>query len=492
MKYYSFVSSTVILLSSLVGVTGCPFASIVDGKLPNGHPQLQNQRHLQDWLKDQAPDYWFDKDGALIGSPSFANGAYYGPSMNGVIDDAGTTFADLIAAGSADADKDMCVIRFQSLPPPVSGNFSFSANDVDRDSLLYLGDTMVQRYYDLSGPDVNAGGIIFAATTIGWGGAQTMCDAGIDTDRFCDERVLSQTVRWPQAVTGYKLNAETLTAIKSAVATWRESEDGHLESINWAFNAGNPSLGGSEAGGGELGYWGNFGGLYTKTVWCDEIPEEMMYYSYPNDTAVSDFVDPLTNTTVSEMMYQWWTEYGSIGNDGQHIYDDPCRNCGDAAPCFDEAGGCAAFDKTTGEWSGDAYALCNQGAIGCAPCYAETCDTGNFSNSDTCEVFCYGKADECFAEDGCANLNFTTGTWGGFYGECNDAWPCAECYADICPPPTDGPETTTDAPVVDVTDAPVDTPTDAPTVESIATTANKSACTIIALSVLVMGLVTVW
>jgi hypothetical protein len=43
-----FVFSANLLLSSLAGVTGCPFASTVnDGKkLPNGHPQLQNRRHF--------------------------------------------------------------------------------------------------------------------------------------------------------------------------------------------------------------------------------------------------------------------------------------------------------------------------------------------------------------------------------------------------------------------------------------------------------------
>jgi hypothetical protein len=102
-------------------------------------------------------------------------------------------------------------VRFQQLPPPASGLFDFNQNEVDRQTLLNYTDMMTQRFYDLSGETTNGGGIILAGCTVGSGGARALCDAGIDTDRFCDPRVLSQSIRWPQAITGYKLTNSTGT-----------------------------------------------------------------------------------------------------------------------------------------------------------------------------------------------------------------------------------------------------------------------------------------
>jgi hypothetical protein len=103
----------------------------------------------------------------------------------------------------------MCLIRFQQLPPPAAGNFSFDQNAADRLALKVYGDMMVDRFYQLSGPDINEGGIILSCTTIGYGGVESMCNAGIEPERFCDERLMNSSNRWPQAITGFKLTNET-------------------------------------------------------------------------------------------------------------------------------------------------------------------------------------------------------------------------------------------------------------------------------------------
>ena len=111
--------------------------------------------------------------------------------------DAGNTLADLLATASATQGVDICFLRFQQLPPLGlgSGLFDFNQqNEVDRQTLMNYTDMMTQRFYDLGGETTNGGGIILAGCTVGSGGARALCDAGIDTDRFCDPRVLSQSI----------------------------------------------------------------------------------------------------------------------------------------------------------------------------------------------------------------------------------------------------------------------------------------------------------
>jgi hypothetical protein len=103
----------------------------------------------------------------------------------------------------------MCMIRFQQLPPPSVGNYSFDQNAPDRLQLHLYSDIMTDRFYQLSGADKNAGGIIFAACTVGHGGIESFCNAGIDPERFCDDRLMKTSLRWPQAITGFKLTNET-------------------------------------------------------------------------------------------------------------------------------------------------------------------------------------------------------------------------------------------------------------------------------------------
>lgn len=84
-----------------------------------------------------------------------------------------------------------------------------------------------------------------------------------------------------------------------------------------------------------------------------------MYYKYPDDIAVSDFVDEGLNKTFAEDLYMWWTNYCGIV-DGQQVCDkDICAPCGAADPCFSNGGGCSAFDTESREWVGEDYSLCN-------------------------------------------------------------------------------------------------------------------------------------
>lgn len=187
--------------TSVLLVEGCPFAWS-GGEIPKDHPAMIHQR------REQEEDL-VGSDGILIGSPSRINGALDWPGLLEPVSDDGSTIADRVSELSASLNVDMCLIRFQSLPPPEVGNFAFDQNMADLESFVLYGDLMTQRFYDLSGPDVNDGGIVFAGCTCGYGAVQAMCDAGIDTERFCDERLLNQTNRWAQAITGYKLTSST-------------------------------------------------------------------------------------------------------------------------------------------------------------------------------------------------------------------------------------------------------------------------------------------
>ena len=205
-------SSSVIALVVAIGIhhgaEGCPFSSSGSHHMPKNHPFVPELLRR----RAQQQESLFGLDGRLVGSPSLDNGAFNAPSLLIPIEDDGSTIADVIAEMSTSGDNgDMCLVRFQQLPPPEEGNFSFDQNATDRMSLKVLGDMMVDRFYQLSGPDVNEGGIIFAFTTIGYGGVESMCNAGIEPERWCDERLMKNSVRWPQAITGYKLTEKTGT-----------------------------------------------------------------------------------------------------------------------------------------------------------------------------------------------------------------------------------------------------------------------------------------
>lgn len=151
----------------------------------------------------------FAPDGRLVGSPSLANGGFEAGGLLVPMRDDGSTIADVVAELGSQLGTDMCLIRFQQLPPPAVGNFSFDQNAADRLDLKLYGEMMVDRFYQLSGPDVNDGGIIFSAVTIGSGGVEAFCNAGIEPERWCDERLMRNSVRWSQAITGYKLTNKT-------------------------------------------------------------------------------------------------------------------------------------------------------------------------------------------------------------------------------------------------------------------------------------------
>ena len=161
----------------------------------------------------------------------------------------------------------------------------------------------------------------------------------------------------------------TVDAVKAGISTWRTTDDGHLPSMQWSFNGGNPDIGGSQ-----VGYWGNEGGLFSKIVRCDDIPEKFMYYQYPSGTATSDFIDPGTNETISEMVYQWWTEYGGYNETGDQVFGEApslpaeCAPCIEAMPCFDWTG-CSFLDFESQTWSAP-YDVCTP-AFACLPCYPE-------------------------------------------------------------------------------------------------------------------------
>eukprot|EP00956_Cyclotella_meneghiniana_P026585 scaffold57815_cov53-Cyclotella_meneghiniana.AAC.3 len=236
----------------------------LDKTIPSGHPPITNKQsssidsQLPLWLQRShrsLEGYPLDDAGNLLGSPSFENGAINLPGLLQVADtESGATLADVIADSSTAVSTDLCLVRFQQLPPPAGpdGSYSFTRSMTDLQSLQELADTMTQRFYDLSGPNVINGGILFAAATSGSGGAKAYCDNDMDTSRFCHESVLNNPLTWPEAVTGYKLTADTVDAVKDTIATWRSSEEGHLPSLTWVYNGGDPENGGSE-----YGIWGD-------------------------------------------------------------------------------------------------------------------------------------------------------------------------------------------------------------------------------------------
>jgi len=83
-----------------------------------------------------------------------------------------------------------------------------------------------------------------------------------------------------------------------------------------------------------LAYW-----LHTKIVVCEDIPDRIMYYRYPEDVAISDYVDPETNITIAEEIYNWWTNYCGHWDGAQvcgpYVPPEPtCKPwCADCAPC---------------------------------------------------------------------------------------------------------------------------------------------------------------
>jgi hypothetical protein len=161
-------------------------------------------------------------------------------------------------------------------------------------------------------------------------------------------------------------------------------------------------------------------------VLCDDIPEYFMYYKYPDDIAVSDFVDESLNKTFGEDLYQWWTNYCGIV-DGQQVCDeDICAPCAAAAQCFSDGGGCSAFDTDTREWVGEAYSLCNSGqAIQCAACFPD-CYLA-YESIPICATC--AEAAPCFSSDACAVLDVDTGLWDDPFGACNEgALICSQCF----------------------------------------------------------------
>ena len=213
-----------------------------------------------------------------------------------------------------------------------------------------------------------------------------------------------------------------MEAVKEAVATFRSSESGHLPAITWAYSGGSPENGGSVVPG-----WGNYGTLLSKVVLCDDIPEHLMYYNYPNDIALTDFVDEGLNKTFAEEVYLWWTDYCGFVDGKQVCEEDSCSLCSEAAPCFSISdGGCSAFDSETRQWVGDAYSLCNsEQAIQCATCFPE-CYLA-FESSTVCDSC--DDAAPCFSSEGCAALDLETGLWADPFGTCSDgAFACIQCF----------------------------------------------------------------
>jgi hypothetical protein len=162
----------------------------------------------------------------------------------------------------------------------------------------------------------------------------------------------------------------TVDAVKAAITTWRTTDDGHLPAMLWSFLGGQPDQGGSE-----VGVWGENGGLFTKIIKCDDIPDKFMYYQYPNGVATSDFIDPETNETISEMIYQWWTEYGGYDETGEQQFGEAfkltqeCAGCAEAFACFDDF--CEFIDWEARTWDAS-YSFCDLAAP-CAFCFSPIC-----------------------------------------------------------------------------------------------------------------------
>jgi len=430
---FSTSSLVILALATTSLVEACPFASSGLAanleNLPKNHPPVASGRKLAGHVS--SPESLIGLDGRLVGSPSLDNGAADYPSLLVPIRDDGGTIADVVAEFSTAMGEDFCLIRFQQLPPPEEGDYSFDQNAKDRQSLRDYGAMMVKRFSDLSSPDLHMGGIIHASTTNGYGGIESMCNAGIEAERYCADNMTS-ILRWPQAVTGYKLNNETVEAVKDAIGTWRSTEEGHLPSMLWSFNGGNP-----DAGGSEVGYWGNAGGLFSKIVKCSDIPEKLLYYEYPNGVGVADYIDPTTNMSVSDMMYEWWTGYGGYDPaTGEQVYNtafslpEECRPCIDSIPCF-RGQGCNLLDLATGTWPAP-YDGCAF-AIDCLECHPEC----TAEKEQECVEQC-SEAAPCFDETGCSLLDFGSKTWSTPYDQCNEgAYECLSCYPD-CKNPNDG------------------------------------------------------
>ena len=187
--------------------------------------------------------------------------------------------------------KDMCLWNFQSLPPPPGPDNQYRIPPLDAARAIELCDIANERFQKEIGKDKNNGVVVFGGCTIGARGSHDLCEYNLDDDynsRYCGNPTQSSSVRWPQAVTMFKVRAATSienkenAVLKAFIAKWRSSDKLHKSHIRWVMEGGTGSAAGSVVGG-----WGSGSGpgINRKIIPCDAIDPK---YIYPTKAFAAD------------------------------------------------------------------------------------------------------------------------------------------------------------------------------------------------------------
>ena len=177
---------------------------------------------------------------------------------------------------------DMCVWNFQSLPPPPGPDGQYKVPALDAVLALEHCNGANDKFQSEIGADKNDGALVFGGCTLGARASKDVCEFDINSEvnaRYCNEPTQTSSIRWPQAVTMFKVRPATSlenkenAALKAFVSKWRNSEQFHLSARRWVMEGGTGSARGSVVGG-----WGaGGGGIYRKVVPCDAIDPKFLY-----------------------------------------------------------------------------------------------------------------------------------------------------------------------------------------------------------------------
>lgn len=263
-------------------------------------------------------------DTPLPGSPALDNNAFESPGLTTVFNIAGMdlTVIDIMAYMSGVLGTDMCYWALQQLPPPFA-NYSAAPAD-SKGKLLDYGTLAARRLQALAGRDRNSGIVWFAAVAFGSELNSWLCNQSINTAVRCDATRRNQQLRWPQAITGFRVNASITEQVRSLVRTWRTSDGGHLPMLNWVFNGGNTSQNGSIVAG-----WGTGGGLRAKVVSCSSIPQKFFYQT--NDLS-DDYIAAGSSMTCQDEAYLTWKSLCSLFPYKAVPGDIPCGSTSTSGP----------------------------------------------------------------------------------------------------------------------------------------------------------------
>jgi hypothetical protein len=312
---------------------------------PNHHTVHKSRRNRKlqknpELIPNTGPDnggfsYGELTSNAFLNPAGLSRIAYQDPATGEVL-----TMPDIIAGysmglfpGLEDAPgvgQELCIWSMQSLPPPpvvpeaervarfVDGVpqefYNYPANDMARAmQLCALGGRRLQQEIVDGNPAV-----MFAACTWGSQAAAAFCELGIETAEssgsVCDEARVNNTVAWPQAITMFKVTAETVPDFKGFIQNWKDSPDQHRANIVWASAPKDYTEEGNEEFGGVQGSinpgWGSNGGLRAKVIQCDKINVAFLKPAGPNGNFAfgpdeyQDLAD--TSKTYAQAAFEEW------------------------------------------------------------------------------------------------------------------------------------------------------------------------------------------